>query len=706
MSQTYGTFVEVLAVLHQQGSTLITLDVLEEHATIGQDFEVDEKYYPCLSMANGVRWFFDRTKRPPGEQGPKKALAPSGVPRQLLGALDPDDDPVLFEGERDWLTALSVGLHSALCVGGATNLDEAQVAMLVPHSNVVLLFDNDSPGRASSDKLAAQLVEAGCRSVKLGRIPLADADYSDWAESLPAGRVLEITLTLIQQADKIGKREAKRIRKEQKDEKDSNKPIETDEFTVGNSDLVVAIWKPGDPQNPHESKKPGFALFAHFDHKASTKNNLLVVNELKKWEEVTPPQEPDLPEQYRQEHRQEQPAVFVPLAGDTFQKRIIVVPSGAEDYSSSEELFDGIRNLIDTYFVIDPNFICAMTAYVLMSYRYRDAGYEVVPYIRVVGQAGKGKTRFLRIMRELCFRTIFVAGIRPAHLYRILGHFQSGVTMIFEEFNLNDNRSEAREYIDMLNAGNQKDTFVPRMSGRQFDEISWLPLFSPKVLTTTSDFINEGLIRRCFTGRVGLLPIPDHKLFESLPAEFYVRSAELRRKLLGWRFMKFGKPVNSEAMKYRNEIDMGIWQNFFPAVAMIPEARKDAIEKVLELATTQEADMDTTRSASPTARVLESAIFVADPSANPERAWSQDILVDVIEFDPRGGWTLENIRRLLRENGLNLKRSAKTIDGKKKFDLFVDIDEFFQECLKRHSLDITTTAEERGRSVKDGAGIM
>jgi len=704
--QAHRTHEEVLEVLHRQGSELITVDALRAHAALISDYEGEGgECYPCAAMANGVRWFYDRERRPPGPNGPKKALAPEGIPRQLLGSLEPGADPVLFEGERDWLAAASIGIKSALCVGGATNLDDAQIAALAPSSNVVVLFDADEPGIHAAQLVAAQLVEVGCRSVKVVRIPLAGADFSDWIQGKAPDQALEAALHLIQHAAKFGKRDAKRVRREQSDAKDATKPKEVDEFIVG-GDLVTSIWKPGDPTKPHAVEQPGTALFAHFDAAATKRSGLLVVNELRRWESTPPEQDPDVPSIYagqQQEHLQEKPPVMVPLGGDTFQKRIMVVPSAAKEHGSSEGLFDDLVQLVDDYFVVDVRFIHAMVAYVLMTYRYRDAGYEVVPYIRVVGQAGSGKTRFLRVMRELCFRTIFVAGIRPTHLYRILDYFPSGVTMIFEEFNLADSSAEAREYVNLLNAGNQQGTFVPRMAGHQFSELEWMPLFSPKVLTTTNDFANEGLIRRCFTGRVGQLPIPPEKVHEALPDDFYARAADLRCRLLGWRFAKFGQPVNADAAQHRGDIDVGVWQNYFPTVAMIPAVRPRSIEMVLSLAHDQATDLATSQGANPISRVLEGAVFVAN--ADQHRAWTQDVLDHVSEFDPRGQWNLEVVRRCLRGSGLKLQRSSKTIDGHQLFDYYVAVDGAFIECLRTHGLEVAA-ANEGTRLSKAAKEVM
>ena len=705
--QAHSTHTEVLEVLHRQGSALVDLEVLQAHTTLISDHEQDGETYPCVAMANGVRWFYDRDRRPPSAAGPKKALAPDGVPRQLLGELAPDHDPILLEGERDWLTALSVGLKGALCVGGASNLDETQILTLAQNlsTNVVLLFDNDGPGRAAAANVASQLIDAGCRSVKIAQIQLADADFSDWVESLPPDRVLEIVLQFLQGAEKFGKREAKRHQKEEAAKREANKPKEADEFVVG-ADLITSIWKPGDPSKPHIIDAPGRAKFAHFDAAATKRSNLLVVNELDRWEREEPPDDaPDMYAGQQQAQLRDRPPVLIPMGGETFQKRIMVLPSGAKEHGSSEQLFDELIELIDAYLVIEARFIRAMAAYVMMSYRYKDAGYEAVPYIRTVGPAGTGKTRFLRIMRELCFRTVFVAGMRPVHLYRILSYFSSGVTMIFEEFNLNDAGSDTREFVNMLNAGNQKDTFVPRQGGMQFQDLEWHPLFCPKVLTTTNDFINEGLLRRSITGHLGGLALPPEKSLETLPDVFFQRCAELRAKLLGWRFMKYGQPVNPQATKYRGKVGAGIWQNFFPLVAMVPEARSEAITMLLELATEQASNLDVAQGSRPIIRILESAAFVANGEA--DRAWTIDILEHVSASDPRGQWTLEIVRRCLRETKLPIKRSAKIIDGHKKFDYYVTRDDEFATCLRRHGLDDSIAAEgERLSDIATAKRIM
>lgn len=716
--QTYSTHEEVLEVLHRQGSDRITLEVLQDHASLIDDWrDAEGEHYPCLAFQNGVRWFFDKERRPTRQtqHGPQpvKCLAPAGS-RALLapvkdgepGDLEDIEDPVLIEGERDWLTAVSIGLTNAVCIGGVDNLEDHQKRILGQKRNVVLLFDNDEPGRRAAHQIAAEVLTSGAKKARIAFPGVAGADLTDWIHSLTPGVELDACLELIRQADSIGKREAKQILKEAEQQAEASKPEPSDEFVSNEGDPVALVWVPPDPQVPHRTEG-GYAAFLRYDVERSKKNGILVTEEHRKWEPGDP-KDPDLEASHgmygapKGPHAQQGKAPVVPIGGETFEKRITVLPSGADEHGTSEELFDHLVDLINRYFVIDEPFIHAMAAYAMLTYRYRDAEFEVLPYIRVMGRGGSGKTRFLRIMRELCYRSIFVTGMRPVHLYRILKHMSSSVTMVFEEFNINDRSEENREFVNMLNAGNQSDTYVPRMTGRNFEDIEYLPLFCPKILTMKDEFTDEGLIRRFFSARTGQMEVPESKRFEKLPEEFYRECAQLRRKLLGWRFAKFGQPAPEIDKSFADGIEPGIWQTFYPAICMVPSSRPDSINKILSLATNRQENLKLARETDQDAVLIEAIGHLAATEGHGERAHVEHVVRDLLAEDPRERWTQQDVLRRIRNLELTLRRTKQTVAGIRRNVWVVLVDEKWHEEAKRRSAGIAEVAEERGRTAPEG----
>lgn len=112
--------------------------------------------------------------------------------RQLLGA--PMDQPVfIVEGEKDVLRLESLGLVATCNAGGAGKWPDA----LNEHFDgrrVIILADNDEPGRKHADKVAAALeLAAQVRVLCLPDLP-PKGDVSDW---LDAGGTVEQLLKLV-----------------------------------------------------------------------------------------------------------------------------------------------------------------------------------------------------------------------------------------------------------------------------------------------------------------------------------------------------------------------------------------------------------------------------------------------------------------------------------------------------------------------------
>jgi 5S rRNA maturation endonuclease (ribonuclease M5) len=688
--KTRDSYEAVLRCLHEQGSTRITLEVLKAHTEILEDWRTPDGEFPCLGLQNGARWFYDRERRPMQKSGqPIKTMATAGH-RALLGDLEKDHGLFLFEGERDWLTALSIGINGAICVGGTENLDELQLQAIGVRPEVIVFFDNDEAGRDASEKIAAQLVTAGCRSVKNARPPIAGQDFSEWMETVPKGDELSALLKLVREAKKIKKTDAKRTLKAAENEKDSreSRPEMTDEFTTPDGDPVALIFEYQDPAKPYDREQPVTVKFARYCRARSKKDGLLIVDYDSFYQPPIPERvQGDMYDPEKGKIIEEKPPLLRPIAGDWVNDRVILLPTGVKEHGTSEGLWDDILAFIDRYFVCDEAFMHAMTAYILLTYRYRDARFETIPYIRVIGDAGRGKSRFCRTMLELCYRGAFLTNMRAVHVYRLLHQMKAGVTMVFEEFRLNERRDEDRDFLDLLNAGNQRGARVPRMTGKQFSEMQFLPVFCPKVMAMTKDCLDQGLIRRCITGRVGHLPVPESKRMEALPDEFYKIGDELRRRLLGWRFARYEQLRPPVDPSIRGDIDMGVWQNFYPLAAMVPKERGESVEHIIALARETAGGLRSMHQHSQEAAALVACVRQRDKR---ERAWLNAVLQDLAENDRNARWDKALLFSVLRALRLRIRRSKikDTDTGEFVNESYVNIDDPFKLVLVNYNIEV------------------
>src|ERR1035437_9005096 len=87
---------------------------------------------------------------------------------------------------------------------------------------------------------------------------------------------------------------------------------------------------------------------------------------------------------------------------------VVQFPSAREEYTSEGELVSAVRSFIHKYADLSEAFEEAATYYVLLSWVY-DA-FNELPYLRLKGDFGSGKTRCLQAIGSLCSKPMFASG--------------------------------------------------------------------------------------------------------------------------------------------------------------------------------------------------------------------------------------------------------------------------------------------------------
>lgn len=217
--------------------------------------------------------------------------------------------------------------------------------------------------------------------------------------------------------------------------------------------------------------------------------------------------------------------------------RVVLLPSTAADYHSDASLVDDVKAFIHRYVDLSTGFEEVAAHYVLLTW-----GYDVwneVPYLRVRGDYGQGKSRFLLTVGSLCMKPIFASGASTVSpIFRLID--QIGGTLVVDEadFWASDERAEI---VKILNNGNARGFPVLRSEVTPAKEFSprAFNIFGPKIVATRHRFDDVALESRCLTEVLGGRPLrPDIPV--SLPAAFNKEAEQLRNKLLAYRFRKFG----------------------------------------------------------------------------------------------------------------------------------------------------------------------
>src|SRR6266567_258312 len=149
---------------------------------------------------------------------------------------------------------------------------------------------------------------------------------------------------------------------------------------------------------------------------------------------------------------------------------VVLFPSEPSEYESEQELVEGIKAFIHRYVDISPLFEQIASYYVLFTWVY-DA-FNELPYLRLRGDTGSGKTRFLLTVGSLCYKPIFASGASTVSpLFRILDAFRGTLIIDEGDFRLSDERAEI---VKILNNGNAKGFPVLR------SEVSSRGEFNPR----------------------------------------------------------------------------------------------------------------------------------------------------------------------------------------------------------------------------------
>ena len=251
---------------------------------------------------------------------------------------------------------------------------------------------------------------------------------------------------------------------------------------------------------------------------------------------------------------------------DMIGNGVVLLPSKAEHYTSEPQLVRDITSFIHKYVGISPLFEKISAYYVLLSWVFDK--FNVLPYLRVKGDYGSGKTTFLKVVGSICYRPIFSGGsTTPAPLFRLIEKFQG--TFILDEADFNDSHLY-NSIIKILNCGYQTGLPVLRIEteGRDMEPRAF-KVFGPKVIATRKEWQDEALESRCLT------EVMDGKYrsdLKDIDGEFSIETLKLRNKLLNFRFRKYDSVKIDYSLKDRS-IEPRLNQIITPILSIVDDEK-------------------------------------------------------------------------------------------------------------------------------------
>src|SRR6266516_3589439 len=230
-----------------------------------------------------------------------------------------------------------------------------------------------------------------------------------------------------------------------------------------------------------------------------------------------------------------QDARLVPFSphNNLVKNEVVLLPSEPCIYGSEDKLVAEIQQFIHRYVDLSASFERVATYYVLLTWLY-DA-FNELPYLRLRGDYGSGKTRALLAIGSLCYKPFFASGASTVSpIFHTLDAFRG--TLIFDEadFRFSD---EKAEMVKILNNGNVRGLPVLRTmmnNQREFNPRAF-QVFGPKIVATRGSYEDKGLESRFITEEMGSRQLRSD-IPINLPETFKDEARELRNKLLLYRF--------------------------------------------------------------------------------------------------------------------------------------------------------------------------
>ena len=149
---------------------------------------------------------------------------------------------------------------------------------------------------------------------------------------------------------------------------------------------------------------------------------------------------------------QERPFVPYSANNNLIKNDVVLLPSQPEEYDTEDGLLREIQAYLSRYVDLSPLFEQIAAYYALFSWVH-DA-FSELPYLRVRGDYGSGKTRFLLIAGSVCYKPIFASGASTVSpLFRILDAFRGTLIVDESDFRYSD---ESAEVVKILNNGKRQ----------------------------------------------------------------------------------------------------------------------------------------------------------------------------------------------------------------------------------------------------------
>lgn len=227
--------------------------------------------------------------------------------------------------------------------------------------------------------------------------------------------------------------------------------------------------------------------------------------------------------------------IYKPCLGEEIEKNVVFLPEKPVNYESEDILDKEILDFIHTYLDIPEDTKQFALWNIKRSWVFDR--FHTLSYLRALGDAGLGKSRFLDTLGILHYKPIFIGGATTsAPIFRMIEKWRPTLVIDEADFNKSD---ESQDIIKIINLGYEKGKSLLRCEKNNNNKINCFDPFCPKVLSTRKPFEDKAVESRCITTTMTGTTRKD--IPRNLDDDFFEKALQIRNKLLMWRFKNYFK---------------------------------------------------------------------------------------------------------------------------------------------------------------------
>jgi hypothetical protein len=225
--------------------------------------------------------------------------------------------------------------------------------------------------------------------------------------------------------------------------------------------------------------------------------------------------------------------------------------------------------------------------------------FSELPYLRLRGDFGTGKTRFLLTVGSICRTPIFASGASSiSPIFHLLDQFRGTLILDEADFRFSDATADIAK---ILNNGNVKGFPVLRSESKDGKEFSprAFQVFGPKLVGMRGHFDDPALESRFLTENTGSNLRSDIPV--NLPEEQRFEALHLRNKLLMFRLQNYFR-LDDPVPFLGGELEPRLNQILSPLAAVMENSQ--ARDALVAFAKESHEDLQVERDASLEAQIL------------------------------------------------------------------------------------------------------